>query len=481
MSALQELERTLARAVDAGAAANPGRAAGRVPVDARPPHRGRRRRWPRGRGRLLVTILVAGGVTTGALAATGALRVTSEPSLAEQMPFAPDEGAGVPKGPVRLLPLRVKDPQGGPPWALRIFKTTRSAACAQAGQLYRGRFGLVEDDGTGRPLFRISQPMMGFTTSCTNPTVDGLPAFPGMRTERRIGGAQSSPNCGTRPGRRDPCPIQAVTVLRFGMLGPQAQSIRTTALKGGGPVSQEVRPGTGGAYLFVDAPDPAPWRQMERSMARAAQDVDRKFPRPDYGSLTRAERSVADRKWLERNRYVGVRNRQDRRVRQALGRRLARIEPAYATFSSGQELQVLGGDATAKRLPGVTYDEALAPKDARADLHVRYVAADRAVSVAFRAPVALDRMQRAFIVTIHGPRAPACVKRDLGYEYVGKQTAKGQLVRVRVKSPQNPQGRGPVGWCPGSKYVVRLRLRTLSAVRSQRTDQEVGRATFTAR
>ncbi len=136
MNVLDQLERSLSRAVDAGAARGltPSATTSR-----------RRRRLPRGL-HLPLAVLAVGGLTTGALAATGnlpILKVGDRKSDPNYMQLRMPGFASTAKGPVRLLSLRARDPQGGPPWALRQFSIGRGQVCLQAGQLYRGRFGVV--------------------------------------------------------------------------------------------------------------------------------------------------------------------------------------------------------------------------------------------------------------------------------------------------------------------------------------------------
>ena len=48
---------------------------------------------------------------------------------------------------VTLLPLRVSDPDHGPPWGMRVVATTRGLLCAQVGRVERGRLGQLGIDG----------------------------------------------------------------------------------------------------------------------------------------------------------------------------------------------------------------------------------------------------------------------------------------------------------------------------------------------
>ena len=48
---------------------------------------------------------------------------------------------------VRVLPLRVADPDGGPPWGLRVARTSRGLLCVEVGRVVGGRIGVLGRDG----------------------------------------------------------------------------------------------------------------------------------------------------------------------------------------------------------------------------------------------------------------------------------------------------------------------------------------------
>jgi hypothetical protein len=108
-----------------------------------------------GRG---VAVVAACLVVSGsALAASGVFQ-TGAPVAPEVVPLAStDVGAPI-RSSVRLLTLRVADPDGGPPWGLRTLKTTRGLMCVQVGRIVDGRIGVLgrdgafHDDGRFHPL-----------------------------------------------------------------------------------------------------------------------------------------------------------------------------------------------------------------------------------------------------------------------------------------------------------------------------------------
>ena len=94
--------------------------------------------------------LAVGLVAAGsALAASGVFR-TGQP-IGANVPGSPDayKGVAVARS-VHVLGLEVSDPEGGPPWGLRIIRTTRGLKCVQVGRLVDGRIGVLGEDGAFR-------------------------------------------------------------------------------------------------------------------------------------------------------------------------------------------------------------------------------------------------------------------------------------------------------------------------------------------
>jgi hypothetical protein len=123
MSAIDQLEQMLRDAAER-------RAGARAPR--------RRRSW-----RLIVVVagasLLAGGA---ALAATQLL------SIGAPVPASKQGLAAIEPGTARLLSVRAADPDGGPPWGLRVFRSKSGLACIQVGRAYKGRLGVLGQDGT---------------------------------------------------------------------------------------------------------------------------------------------------------------------------------------------------------------------------------------------------------------------------------------------------------------------------------------------
>lgn len=454
MSVLDDLERQLSRSVDAGAASG-------LAQTSLADGRARRRWWRRRGGRLLVGILVAGGVTTGALAATGVLRVVPE-EKAGYLPMVGDEGAGVPATPVKVLPLRVADPLGGPPWVIRTFTTNRKAACGQVGQLYRGHFGRVERDAHNRPVFRRIGIHIGETARCTNATqANGLPVLRGLRQMVVRGGTGSRARCSPARGTAGACPVDAVAVVRWGLLGPAARQAWFVRDDGTRSSPLGLSAESGGAYLFVESVDSAPARRYQEAEERIRREVERRLPRPK-GSFTSED--AAERRRLER--WISDTGRLRMKLYRQEWARLRRAgTPVFerprdgidATFADGTTLRAAGRGVSHARLPGVVPVRDGLPASLPADIAVEYSGRHRAIHVRFDAPVPLDRYARAYRAEVTGPRSPDCDRvLGAGEGWAIRAPSTGFPVRITIKPIGPNSGPERRGWCPGTTYTVRV-------------------------
>jgi hypothetical protein len=183
-----------------------------------------RRAWRRPVVLALAAALV---VVAAALAATGTIRIGAAGDLKPR----PHVFAGVRVGAVKLLALRVADPADGPPWALRVFDSSRGGHCVQIGRVDHGRF--VAPGATG-PAHAWPG---GETSLCSGQARNGFPVVRGLqRVQVGRGG---------------------MTLLRYGLLGPGARRVRLIAANGASMDSARTSPRIGGAYLFA-VPLPAP-------------------------------------------------------------------------------------------------------------------------------------------------------------------------------------------------------------------------------
>ncbi len=250
-----------------------------------------RRRWRSvSRGFVLVTGMALVG---GAAGAAGLGLIAADPDAAEHV----DQGVptAITGHPVRngtLTPVRTPDPDGGPPWGIRITSTSRGAACIQVGRVVDDQLVVLGRDGAFGNDGRAHVVPVG-RDICVPTTADGTPLLRSRGTTTTGSGLE---RCGDRrsraayeqeqraafalrdktvaaarpralAGKRLPpyrpatddqwrsveasmCPEGSRRALRWGFLGPQATAAsRRTA--GGETSDQPIAPNGVGAYLFV--------------------------------------------------------------------------------------------------------------------------------------------------------------------------------------------------------------------------------------
>jgi hypothetical protein len=197
----------------------------------------------------LAPLAVFGGGV--ALAATGVLRSGSPvPATAHLTPGA-QLGVPLPRR-TRLIARSAPDPAGGPPWSMRIVRTTRDVVCLQIARLYGGQLGVIGEDGAFRddgrfhplPPGAISRTPRRFLSECypagqaTAQELSGMPAS----GELTAAGALDRPAADRR--------------LYFGMLGPAAVSV--TYRSHGHTVTLPVEAGSGAYLIVLPGATPAP-------------------------------------------------------------------------------------------------------------------------------------------------------------------------------------------------------------------------------
>jgi hypothetical protein len=425
-----ELERQLRRAV-------------RVPDNVRPLRRGWG--WRRTSAFALAAALVVSGA---AIAATQLLRIGKPIEELGAPKPDPHVGAGVVQGGVRLLPVRAADPAGGPPWALRVFDSSRGGSCVQLGRVYRGRFGLVSaaSAGSTQVAFRELRAVPGINSLCGGVERDGFPVLRGLRRVEVEGGASDPRRCRSASGKLDQCPITAVRIIRYGLLGPAAKEAIFVDAGGAQRASMPIRPGTGGAYLFVVATDPRPYQRRD--------DAQREWQRDYRQALQRAQRSGLSQ--------TAAMQRAMRTVR----RRSAGVAPprtsdaVMARFANGHTLRVAGPGRTSAQLPGVERRTGSAPHSLRTALDVRRHGSGPTTSftVRFRAPVAIARADRHYTLTIDGRAAGSCTRRiPHGGYATTHDIARGEPVSFTVAAKFAGWNRRT--WCPG-RFTIRVGYET---------------------
>lgn len=252
---LPELRGELVAAAERRAAAVDGASAGRDATARVATARARRtirhaRRVPllaAGFAALLLSAAVA-------LAASGLIQTGAPVKPLPGEHFTPTTGYGVPiPATVRLLPITVPDPAGGPPWGLRYLQTTRGLACVEAGRVVAGRLGVLGRDGSFGDDGRFHElpadvfeplscsPLDGRGQAFISLTFHGRPASGTYRLGCLPPGSPHERGAST-------CPYADERLVSYGLLGPDARSLTyrvgeaTRTIPVAGPL---------GAYLVV--------------------------------------------------------------------------------------------------------------------------------------------------------------------------------------------------------------------------------------
>lgn len=445
MTAFDDLERQLRTATERQAVA---------------PKR-RRRRFGRGGA---IGLLIVGGLGGGAVAADRLLPV-GDPVRQPLDGPDPRVGQGVTaRSSVGVLPLRVRDPSGGPPWALRVFTTDRGAACVQVGRVSRGRFGVVApaDDPPYREELRtLPAQGGGINTLCSGARADGFPVVRGLRTQERRGGIGSPQRCDGQP-----CPVRDERIVRYGLLGPQARSA-TFDDGEGHRQTQAIKPRTGGAYLFVAPGDLAAARAVDEEQRRQAAAFDRALGNARARGLRGSEALKA----------AGRTSASARRPRPRRAVRRPR-DTVTARFGDGTVQQVAGRGRSRRPLPGVKRRSAPVPGAVRAAVTVTPATAGPrdTLELSFRSPVAIGRFDTYYPVRVQGPWShPRCRYKRYGPAFStpgNREFTRGELVTFTLRA--SGQART---WCRGT-FDARV---TFHSGATGRTEPVVGTARFTIR
>jgi RNA polymerase sigma factor (sigma-70 family) len=214
-----------------------------------------RQRVHRGLRRLRVALLIILALTAVAAAAYAASHwLFGRPATKTNGFPGARVGIGVPTRAGSRLVLQAPDPDGGPPWGLRVLKTTRGAACLQIGRVVDGQLGVLGIDGAFANDHRF-HPLAVDRDQCTN-LRSGRVAVTRREADRRANGALR-PTCHPAQwmGQGPLCPRGALRHVLYGLLGPNATAAELRA--GSRVVTTPVTASTGGAYLFIDRITPA--------------------------------------------------------------------------------------------------------------------------------------------------------------------------------------------------------------------------------
>lgn len=248
---------------------------------ARPPWY--RRVLALGRTRTLTIVLAGLVIATPAVGAVTGWFGIGAPDRFSRPSSTLDQGAPL-SATSELLPLRVPDPQGGPPWGLQLVRTTRGDVCIQAGRVERGELGSLgideawdndhlfhpfakgaegyecgTTDAAGHGFVNVSysgksasaNPTAGVSgpqaRGCRSP-VESIPLpRPLSRLPARVRRAMR--RAAAARSRIPLCPAGSNRFVFMGLLGPDAASITFQAPDGS--LRKERTSGSDGAYLLV--------------------------------------------------------------------------------------------------------------------------------------------------------------------------------------------------------------------------------------
>lgn len=265
--------------------------------------------WQRG----VVAVVAAVAITTPTVAAVGAVAGWwAKGKSPIYYPASASRGLGkvLPKD-GHLLPIRVADPNGGPPWGIRMVKTTRGETCIQVGRVVDGQIGQLGIDGAWHndhefheikpndQLADICGATDGAGHTFVNQAVYGAPASVDLPLDNSAGAPNacidpymtlSPPPFARRESKLTPrekrvlryveklrradgdCPRNAMRMIFVGLLGPEARSI-TYKTPSGTTRTQRTAGGVG-AYLIVFRETAADCHDFTRSLISSSTGCD---------------------------------------------------------------------------------------------------------------------------------------------------------------------------------------------------------------
>jgi hypothetical protein len=199
----------------------------------------------------LAVVLLSAAV---ALAASGLIQAGTPVKPLPGEHFTPTTGYGVPiPATVRLLPISVPDPAGGPPWGLRYLQTTRGLACVEAGRVVDGRLGVLGRDGSFGDDGRFHELPADVFEPLSCAPLDGRgQAFVALTFHGRPASGTYRLGC-LPPGGPDErgataCPYADERLVSYGLLGPD---VRSVTYRVGSATRMIPVAGPLGAYLLV--------------------------------------------------------------------------------------------------------------------------------------------------------------------------------------------------------------------------------------
>jgi hypothetical protein len=180
-------------------------------------------------------------------------------------------GAVLPES-VKVLPVAAPDPQGGPPWGMRVFATSRGIGCIQVGRLVDGRIGVLGQDGAFGDDGRFHELPVRSTSELTCSALDANGhIFNNISKSDQLANGLTGPEQAPSAALPHPqevcvpsiatqfekssvegriCPQSQERDLYYGLLGPDAKSLTYTS---DGKSMTVPTSGPEGAYLIVTA------------------------------------------------------------------------------------------------------------------------------------------------------------------------------------------------------------------------------------
>jgi hypothetical protein len=401
--------------------------------------------WRRARPLVLVFALAIGG--TGVAFASGLLSF-GEPVKPTPVFSNAQVGLGaVTPGSVSVLAIATPDPQGGPPWGLRVLTTTRDAGCVEVGRLLDGQlvalgqYGAFANDGRAHQV-PVSAAVNSF--NCT--PLDNEGHF--VNSITMIGQTASaawwfrSTQCvptGTprSTSRAHPaCPLRDERDVYYGLLGPDAKSITYTIA---GQRHAQATVGAQGAYLIVT--DAAAHQRIPGAGGATDDDV------PVYSPITSIEyRGGVTCHLLTGHRWIVGFHACSPSLNVPLGYVRA-IAPTQAQVATPIHAQLI-------RLPAQVVRYHVNPRRGSSATRVIRVPASQEITVSFKSRITLKNLRGQYQIEYHEPGAPAQAESFsmmgaakvvsaagdpiLGLDGMGSDIAAGQTVTGTITGPLGP-------------------------------------------
>jgi hypothetical protein len=223
---------------------------------------------------VVLAMFVLLACATIALAASGLLSGSAVKPRGE---LNPSVGEGIPApGGSRLLSLRVPDPQGGPPWGMRVVHTTRGAVCVQVGRVLGDQLGELGIDGAFRDdgRFHAVAPDVLPTDAPTSANASCVPAG------QTFSGSWADLDRNATGSRDNGTPAASgLREVSYGLLG--AHALDVTYRAGGKSIVGRLT-SSAGAYLIVE---PASRPAESGGFSSAFGDANRRRPSP-WGAVS---------------------------------------------------------------------------------------------------------------------------------------------------------------------------------------------------